>query len=403
MGIDRSKFKAAPISAMKKLDGDLGQRRGYANYERVGYHIIDDGDNKFRIYPAHPDCPDGVFWHPKSTAFLSLETELRDKDGEPTGETEIKRRPVYTSDVHGPPDLSGKDLIKMYIEFAKIQFEKMFETEEEQKTAADIMYNWRTGISPKLTWIMYADKYDTKGQKSLAFLELGNGVKKKVNDLASEMDTGDSPIAVDPFTDPEDGIALIITKQGEKLATSYKVDFDKTKKGKFNVELNPTPLTDEDLEKFLKFEPLHKRYKNNFRRKDFELQKEGLMRFDTENEFFFFENEEWIGIVEDMQELVYAVIAEEKHEDKEGSEEKGEQEEKPKKPTDKLPFDSKKEHTAKVLKKASVVKETPKVEQELEEDDDPEEKEQEEEETKEKVDVQDRLAAIRARLAANKK
>jgi hypothetical protein len=332
MPIDRSKFKAAPMSAMKKLDGELGQRRGYSNFQKVGYHTIDAGENKFRIYPPHPDSPDGVFWYPKSSAFLSLETDLYDEKGEKTGQKEIKRRPVFTSDIHGPKELAGKDLIKMYIDYSKKKFEQLFETEDEKKTAMALFSDWKAGITPKLTWIMYADKYDAKGQKTLALLEIGNMIKKKMNELASEMDSGDSPVSVDPFTDPEDGIAIVVTKLGEKLSTEYKVELESKRSGKLNLTFVPTPLSDADLEKFIGFEPLHKRYKNSFRRRDFELQKEGLMRFDAENEFFFFEDSEWIDQVEKLQELIYSAIPEEKNDDESSSAvQQNHEEEKPKK------------------------------------------------------------------------
>lgn len=399
MALDRSKFKAAPMAAMKKLDGELGQRRGFANFERIGYHSIEDGDNKFRIYPPHPDDKGHVFWYPKSSSFLSLEVELRDDKGDKTGETEIKRRPVFTSDVHGPKELAGKDLNKMYIDFAKKQFDEMFETEDEKKTANSILTDWKKGITPKLTWIMYADKYDNKGQKTLAFLEIGQATKKKMNELASEMDTGNDPIAVDPFTDPEDGIAVIINKTGEGLATTYKVDFESKKNGKFNVSLIPTPLSDEDLEKFMAFEPLSKRFKESFRRRDFELQKEGLMRFDQDNEFHFFEMPEFIEQVEELQELVFSVIPED--EKPQANEAKEPQEEaEPEKP--KAPAASRR-----------IVKETPKVEEpeetEEEEEEDPE-PEEEPEVVKETPKAKDetpktgmsKLDELKARLAASK-
>ena len=391
MAVDRSKFKAAPISAMKKLDGELGQRRGYSNYDRAGYHKIEDGDNKFRIYPAHPEDPNGVFWYPKSSVFLSLETELRDNDGEKTGEKAIKRRPVFTSDIHGPKELAGKDLVKMYIEFAKGKFDELFETEEEKKAVSNIMFNWQTGINPKLTWIMYADQYDQKGQKKLGKLEVTNGLKKKINELASDMDTGDSPIQVDPFTDPEDGIALIINKVGVKLDTEYKVSLETKKQGKMNFSFVPTPLEDDDLERFMKFEPLYKEYSESFTTRDFELEKEGLMRFDIENEFNFFEDEGWISIMEEMQQLVYSVC---KNKEEDSDDE-----------TEKAPKETPKKA---VMPKAKIVKE---VVEEVEEEYEEEVEEEEEDNTPEPVkasvsegkeSMSDKMAALKARLSGAK-
>jgi hypothetical protein len=395
MPIDRSKFKAAPISAMKKLDGELGQRKGYSNYQKVGYHTIDSGDNKFRIYPPHPEQKEPVFWFPKSVAFLSLETDLYDEKGEKTGQKEIKRRPVFTSDIHGPKELAGKDLIKMYIEYAKAQFTNIFETPDEIKNASDLLYNWKVGVAPKLSWIMYADKYDEKGQKTLAVLEVGNGVKKKINELASEMDTGDSPVAVDPFTDPEDGIAIIVSKNGEGLQTEYKVNLESKKLSKLNISFVPTPLTDSDLEKFIEFKSLESQYKDSFRRKDFELQKEGLMRFDTDNQFFFFENPDFIEIMEQFQDLIYQVIPDEKASNTENKEEAKAPEKQP----------------AKASRTPSGVAKTipqpePEEEYSEEEEDEEETYSQPEKPVQSEIssNTNDRLAAIKARLAAaNKK
>lgn len=393
MGLDRSKFKPAPVAAMKKLDGELGQRKGYSNFSKAGYHKIDDGDNKFRIYPAHPDSPDGVFWMPKSTAWLSVETELYDDKNEKTGQTEIRRRPVFTSDVHAPKEFAGKDLVKSYLDIAKKKFEEDYETEAEKKTANDLLYDFKEGIAPSSAWVMYADKYDEKGKKSLAILEIKNMIKKEMNKITSEMDSGDSPISVDPFTDPEDGISIIVKKVGKGLLTAYTVELESKKNGKFNMTFIPTVLTDEDLTEFMNFEPLWKKYRDSFSRRDFELQKEGLMRFDTQNEFGVFEDESFLAVLEELEELVEKYIPEKINQEKDSEDEN---------------FVKPESNVNKFFK------EIPKVEkeEEIEEEEIEEEQEQEEEKipevaakkevAKTTLSTSDKLAELKKRLAQKK-
>lgn len=409
MAVDRSKYRPAPISAMKEQNNEVSTRRGFApKYDRAGFHTIKSGDNKFRIYPAHISSKDPNIWMPKKVAWLSVTTDLYDANGDKTGEQEIKRRPIFCSDIHGPKSLAKIDLVEEYIKFAKAKFEEMFETEEEKKVAAGVINNWQSGISSKLTWVMYADAYDAKGQKTLGLLEVSPSVKKKIEEVAKEMDSGDNPLTVDPFSDPEEGIAIIINKTGEKLSTEYSVKLDTIKNGKFNFSINPTPLEDSDLEKFEKFESLESKFKETFSRRDFELQKEGLLNFDTDSEFFFFEDEEWIVKMEEIQELIYANVSENRNEQpaQEDSDEDDNSE-------DNLPFTPEKEFKKEAARKVSgrSIKNAPIPEPESEEDDDEEEQEPEEEQkpvTEERsstktMSAEERIAEIKAKMAARKK
>lgn len=383
--MDRSKFKPAPMTAMKKLDSEIGQRRGYSDsFERADYHSIEAGENEFRLMPAHPDSEDPNFWMPKSVVWLSVTVDKYDENREKTGETEVKRKPVFTSDIHGPRELSGVDLIKSYVDYAQAKFKELFETEEEIKNAEKVLFDWKTGLKVNLSWVMYANKI-SQGGKVLGILEVSNGTKKKISKLASEIDSADDPLDSDPFTDPDEGIPLIINKRGKGLDTEYEVSLKSVKKGKFNVELLPDPLDDSDLEKLMNFKPLEKMFKNSFTRKDFEWQLEGLQRFDEDSEFNFFEEEEWLEKMETIKELVYDSIEEVKQSPKEEEEE---------------------EEKVEAPKRANAVSRVKTVETKRPE---PEEEEEEEEETddvreepKPAQTSEDRLAAIRARLA-NKK
>jgi hypothetical protein len=394
--IDRSKYRSAPIQELKNLDSEMGQRRGFAkSFDRGDYHSIDSGDNKFRIYPAHLSSKSPIFWRPKSVSWLTVWVDKYDENNKKTGEKEQKRRPVFNSDIHGPRELSNVDLIKAYIDYAKKRIEELYEGEAEQKAAKDLLYNWKTGLSPKMSWVMYADKYDNKGQKKLGILEISNSIKKQFNELASQSEGQQDVVSTDPFTDPNEGISVIISKTGEKLDTKYKVELESVRKGKFALEYVPTPLEDEDLEKMEKFESLENLFSNNFTVRHFEMQLDGLNHFDEEFQFGFLAEDEFIVKMEEIKDLVlkYAKKTESKEDVNEEEEEV---------------VEKKQTSTPTPRRSASVKQVESKKEEDPEEEEDEEEEPQtkpirrevprQEESPEKTTSTAERLAAIRAKL-----
>jgi hypothetical protein len=277
MGFDRSKFKPTPMAALKAQEQELENIRP-TNSGRPGYLDIKPGANKFRFFPAHPDGGGKTYSEAKCITFLECEGPARDASGRIIeGQTEIKRRPIWNSKVHGG---LPKDLVEEYLQVAKnIAIPAYTDDTVHQGNIWGHISNGFSGIRPSDSWVVYASKWEGSGWGDVGLLELKKSITVQLRDLAAEF-AGDDPVSPDPFTDPDDGIAVIITKTGEKLKTEYKASLDKEQITKFETRLISSPLTDAQLEAFSKLDPLYKIYVNSFKMSDFESQLSGLKAFD---------------------------------------------------------------------------------------------------------------------------
>ena len=164
-------------------------------------------------------------------------------------------------------------------------------------------------------------------------------VRDSLNRLAFNEDD-DEPIEVDPFTDVDDGLPIVVTyrknpnkKKGENF---YEVSFPK--------KVTARPLTDEEIEYFMTLKPIQE-VVGRYGQKDFEKALEGLQNFDEDNEIGLFEEEDWLNHLEEIKAQYDS--------------DEDEEEEKPKRKTKK----SKKE-----TRKAKKVVEEPEEEEEEEEE-----------------------------------
>lgn len=282
MSFDRSKFKATPINVLnaQREEAELRRPKGGSN---IDYHRIDDGENVFRIYPAHPNenLTINPFNYPKSVSFLPLKRQKKDDKGNLIpGAFEEKRLPVFNAKVHGNLD---KDIVEEYMKFAKDVAIPDFagEDSEKFKEVWGMITGFKTGVKPSDTWMMYADKISETGNKKFGLLEIKPSVKDQMAELAAKFAAGDitSP---DPFTDPDDGVCLVITKTGEGKDTRYKADLQTKKVDKLTTSFVPTPLSDDDLAVLEKATPLREMYYDSFKRSDFDKEMEGLQKLDTQ-------------------------------------------------------------------------------------------------------------------------
>ena len=120
-------------------------------------------------------------------------------------------------------------------------------------------------------------------------------VRDAMNKLAFSEDE-DEVIEVDPFTDPDEGLPVMVTyrknpnkKKGENF---YEVSFPK--------KVSARPLTDEEIEYFMTLKPLNE-ILSKYGMKDFERALEGLQNFDEENEIGLFDDEDWIEHLEEIK------------------------------------------------------------------------------------------------------
>jgi len=268
----RSKYKATNTDALKnKMKEEDDFINSYYS-GRAGYHDIDEGKNKFRLYPNH--SPKETFSVMKIVHWVTITND----------EGEKKRKPIYNSKVHGGTE---HDIFDSYVKAAK---KFLTESEDDNMTAKmKKMTDWKDGILPSTSWMAYADKIES-GEAEFGLLEIGKSVRDSLNKIAN-FEEDDEPIAVDPFTDVDDGIPVIVV-----------YDKKAKPKDKYNVTVGnkpkALPLTDKQLESFDKATPLLEMFRDCYDEDDFDLAVEGLRNFDEESKIDMWDTDEWTEILE---------------------------------------------------------------------------------------------------------
>jgi len=131
----RNKYKATNSDALKNKIREEDDHMNEYFSGRAGYHDIDDGKNKFRLYPNHD--PNEVFSVMKVVHWVSIEND----------EGDMGRRPVFNSRIHGGTDF---DLFDSYIKASK-----RFMAENEDDDMAIKMKritHWKDGNSVYWRW-----------------------------------------------------------------------------------------------------------------------------------------------------------------------------------------------------------------------------------------------------------
>lgn len=311
MTFDRSKFKAAKLEANKAvaeqaestLKQNLGGKRG-------DYHKIDEGVNYFRIMPPH--SPEDPSWQPKVVTWLEVLIDETDGDGNLTGKKVRKGRPIFDSRIHGG---TPKDIIDQYIFFVK---KKVYEEEQDQESAKKKLFPifgyrdskgaWHPGILPNSSYVCYATKNGITPD-NLGRLELYKGEKDKVEEL--NIDEGsDEPILTDAFSDPDEGVELVVILQKNEKGKNEKVfkkrepnlkGFKGSDKLKALEEFEESQVVpDSVLKKLSEMDSLKEMFKGAYKRSDFEKALEALQFLDEKHEFGVFQMDEFLDVVEEI-------------------------------------------------------------------------------------------------------
>lgn len=321
MALDRSKFKATSVAATVQKDAELSNTLG-RNNDRVDYLRWNNGANLVRIYPPHPEEDGGsdVFAEAKVTVWLPMMVVKKDANHQEMVDPKTRRpimeeksKSVFNSRIHGG---TPKDLVEEYIAFSRERLTEDLKVCQDAKEKAFLESKLETitgnftkkiqGLKYKQAWVMYIDQI-VGGVPKFGMSEIGPAIKDRLNSIAASTDTGNDPLATDPFTDIETGRAIIVTydKEAKQAKDYYKVELDNAIEntsigGKVYPLPRMFPLSDEQLENFMKATPLAKKFKNVFKRRDFELQMDGLEFFDSKNQIGTFENPTWISICEEI-------------------------------------------------------------------------------------------------------
>ena len=261
----RSQLKATSIKRLQKQIDEDNAMVGAQN--STEYLNLEDGKTiKIRIFPGHPGVQD--FYVAKKCYWLSFVGD----DGE------THRGTVLDSKVHGKTKF---DVVEEYVKWAK----KKIGNDADKLEALVGNGPKSNSLNPQYSWLCYADKINGDDQLRAKIWEFKKMVRDAMNKLAFSEDE-DEVIEVDPFTDPDEGLPIMVTyrknpnkKKGENF---YEVSFPK--------KVSARPLTDEEIEYFMTLKPLNE-ILSKYGMKDFERALEGLQNFDEENEIGLFDDD----------------------------------------------------------------------------------------------------------------
>mgnify|MGYP001771602785 CR=1 FL=1 len=346
----RSQLKATSIKRLQKQIDEDNAMVGAQN--STEYLNLEDGKTvKIRIFPGHPGVQD--FYVAKKCYWLSFVGD----DGE------THRGTVLDSKVHGKTKF---DVVEEYVKWAK----KKIGNDADKLEALVGNGPKSNSLNPQYSWLCYADKINGDDQLRAKIWEFKKMVRDAMNKLAFSEDE-DEVIEVDPFTDPDEGLPIMVTyrknpnkKKGENF---YEVSFPK--------KVSARPLTDEEIEYFMTLKPLNE-ILSKYGMKDFERALEGLQNFDEENEIGLFDDEDWIEHLEEIKAQY----------DSDDSEE------------DSAP--KKKTAVKKAVKKAYAKSEDDEEDEKDEADDEEEDEEEENDEDGDEFDSMDRVA-LKKYITAN--
>lgn len=284
----RDKYKATPIATLKATSQEEDSMLG-SGRNNEGYHKLEDGLNKMRIYPKKED--DKTFYHVRMQHWGSYEDE---DDGE------LKRRSVNNARIHGG---LKRDITEEYIKDAQAHIKATDDAPESAAKKLKAMTgDYKTSIAGTTEWVAWADKIKRVDGENVSELALWPFKRSVRDDLNTEamMEDPDDVITVDPFTDPDEGKAVLVTynSKAKKAADYYAVKLGKV-----------SPLSDEQLEVFDTKPSLTSMLSNCYTMHDFDLGLKMLQHFDEKNEIGLFEEEAWLDKVKDMKKEVSAVLA----------------------------------------------------------------------------------------------
>lgn len=305
--IDRSRFQGAKLSAIKDVQKNAEEHKKLFGEKgsRIDFLDIDEGRNVFRILPPHPEDPIGSAYMPRRMAMMKCEVDVYE-NGEVTGRTEVKFKNIFIATQHGG---LPQDPIEMYIDYVRKYANDAIDSKEERQRFLYPITGWRDkkgwnwGIVPKTNYVCYAIKDGKMGR-----LELYESWIKDMQKLAITEDPNDV-ISMDPFSDPNEGFPLIITKgKDDKNKTTFTLTKDepsRLKREGWEAFFDRTKITDEQLLELEKQEPLSKLYGSDvYSKRDFNLALDAIRRFDDENKYGIFDNDDFLNELAAIEALV---------------------------------------------------------------------------------------------------
>ncbi len=335
---DKSRFKGTNMKQMQAADNAVDKALGKENKKTRGdFHSLEKGLNYFRIYPHHnavremcgesdPNDKGESFAESRVVYYLPQYVEDKNDKGELKYDSKKNvimkevQKAVFDSRIHGGTKM---DVVDEYIKFVNKKAIDEYgpgDSEEKAKYLENIVGNWKkriSGLNAKTSWVMFCDhilKYDAvedKVDKKFGKLEIGKAVKFGLQKL-SAAEAANQPLGTDPFTDPVEGIAIVIdyNPDADKAQDYYNTSLYQPKIGAGRFKLFPLVEVDdqgnivnsESLDNMLEFDSLFKQYRNVYRKRDFEIALEGLNNFDSKYEYGLINDPEFTAVIEEISE-----------------------------------------------------------------------------------------------------
>ena len=282
---DRSQLKGTSLSAIKEQNNEIA----YSNdRKKRDYLSIDEGTNKFRILPAHPESdPKNRYSQQKYASWLPYfkkdeEGNFTDKKG---------NRPFLNARIHAGQE---KDIIEEFIKSAtKIIQSSDDLTTKEKGEKIKALSDFKTGIKHQSKYVCYATKV---GDDERGLLELSNGIKKKLDDI-SLAEYEEEPDGDDIISDPESGVVITI-----------KYDKSKPNTEKYSVQQGRkvTPISDEDLEWWFAEDSLVEILQNSviYNQATIDRALESLKIYDEDLELDVINSDEFQAIAQEIKSVL---------------------------------------------------------------------------------------------------
>ena len=298
MAYDRSQFRATSTKALKTLKDSEDSKIGSGDNNGLNVLDIEDGMNKIRIAPKFPD--EKEFYQMVKRTWVPFEKE----DGE------VTNIPILDSKIHAGTEF---DIIEEYIKHIKANLDP---TDDKKKLA--LIAHWKDGLAPQLFWESYGWKIVKGEDPEFGRFEFKRTVRDELCSM-SIIEDEDEAIDVDPFTDPEEGSPILLTKnsKAKKPADYYKVKLSK----------NPYPMTDAMFDQLLAQEPISTT-QEPYTIDTFNKALEGIKIFDIDNEIDLFEDDDFQDMIATVRSQ-YGASTSKKSNDDEDEDDEAEEVKKP--------------------------------------------------------------------------
>lgn len=317
MVFDRSKFKGAKIKSIQEEEDKAkknskffgGNDSGY-----IGFLKVEEGENEFRMCPAHN--PDHSPYPIERTSMLKCKVDKFNEDGDKEG-TEVKNKKIFIATQHSPKDSDGnniitKDPIETYIDYVYRKADDLYGDDKDKKkkylnpiTGYRAGGKWNSGIRPSNQNVCYAFQDGKLGR-----LGLYQTWMKEMNAISLK-ESEDNVYAIDIFSDPDEGVPVIIDKDKENGKWVYRISSGAPKKPRRGEKeetwedyYNRVRLTDSQLKQLSEAKPLNEIVGGVYSQKDFQLAVDGLTRFDEEHGYGIFDDSNFLDEMEEIDRMV---------------------------------------------------------------------------------------------------